>query len=221
MRRLVFYFVAVLILLTTTTVNSTEKLPSTDRELERTFSEDFYNEISNRIYLRIRREILPEIRELSLLSHKVRKKNVQLKGKMVEKLIVGRVEWIEIENPSIKFKARVDTGAQTNSIHAEDIAEKQIEGETYVEFNTLDFDGNKHKLLRKVIKKSKVKGTSGVAGYRYVVSLNLIFGDRKIESNANLNDRSNLRHKFLVGRNLLIGDYIVDVSQSRVLGGKQ
>lgn len=185
------------------------------------FSEDFYNKVSDRIYLRFRSEILPEIRELTLLSRKTRKKNYQLKGKKFEKLIVGRVEWIEIEDPRVRFKARVDTGAQTNSIHAEDIIEKQIQGEAYVEFTTRDHKGDKHKLMEKVVRKSKVKGTSGIAGYRYVIKLNLVFGDRTIKSNVNLNDRSNLRHNFLVGRNLLIGDYIVDVSQSRVLGGKQ
>ncbi len=196
--------------------------PSNDTPpAEREFSESFYNEISNRIYLRFRSEILPEIRELSLLSRKVRKKNIQLKGKKFEKLIVGRVEWIELDNPKVRFKARVDTGAQTNSMHAENIKEKQIQGESYVEFTTKDFSGNKHTLLKKVIKKSKVKGTSGISGNRYVIRLNVLFGDRSIETNVNLNDRSNLRHKFLVGRNLLIGDYIVDVSQSRVLGGKQ
>lgn len=92
------------------------------------FSEDFYNKVSDRIYLRFRSEILPEIRELTLLSRKTRKKSYKLKGKSYEKLIVGRVEWIEIEDPRVRFKARIDTGAQTNSIHAEDIVEKQIQG---------------------------------------------------------------------------------------------
>ena len=44
---------------------------------------------------------------------------------------------------------------------------------------------------------------------------------RIIKTNVNLNDRNNLKHRFLIGRNLLIGDYIVDVSQSRLLGGKK
>ncbi|MCB0356671.1 MAG: ATP-dependent zinc protease, partial [Bdellovibrionales bacterium] len=114
-----------------------------------------------------------------------------------------------------------DTGAQTNSLHAINIQEKEVDGEKFVEFQTQDFAGKTFTFIEKVVKKSIVKSTSGSSEKRYVVKMNLLLGNRQITTNVNLNDRSLLKHNFLIGRNLLIGDYIVDVSQSRLLGGNK
>ena len=43
-------------------------------------------------------------------------------------------------------------------------------------------------------------------------------GNLEREILINLNDRTNMDYKFLVGRNLLLGRYIVDVARSHVLG---
>ncbi|MCB9025932.1 MAG: ATP-dependent zinc protease [Bdellovibrionaceae bacterium] len=169
----------------------------------------------------IRSEIIPELREIRLYSKKEIKKQKLDKGELLKRTLIGRVEWIETEDGKARFKARVDTGAQTNSLHAFNIKEKTIDGELYVEFETTDSEDKTHSFVDKVIKKSVVKSTSGNSDVRYVVEMSLRFGDRVIKSNVNLNDRTDLKHKFLIGRNLLIGDYLVDVSQSRLLGGKK
>jgi len=144
-----------------------------------------------------------------------------VKKEALKKLVIGRVEWIGTLSPKIEFRARIDTGAQSCSMHAENVIEKQIDGERYVEFTTLDEEGKAFTFLKKVVKTSMVKGTSGVAEKRYVVKMQLSFGKQQPVVNVNLNDRRNLKHRFLVGRNLLLRDYIVDVTQSRLLGGKE
>lgn len=148
-------------------------------------------------------------------------KQKKVKKEALKKLVIGRVEWIGTLSPKIEFRARIDTGAQSCSMHAENIIEKQIEGERYVEFTTLDEEGKAFTFLKKVVKTSMVKGTSGVAEKRYVVKMQLSFGKKQPIVNVNLNNRKNLKHRFLVGRNLLLRDYIVDVTQSRLLGGKE
>jgi len=153
------------------------------------------------------------------ISQKTDQKKV--KKEVLKKIVIGRVEWIGTLSPKIDFRARIDTGAQSCSMHAENIKEKKVEGERYVEFTTFDEEGRAFTLLKKVIKTSMVKGTSGVAEKRYVVKMKLSFGQRQPLVNVNLNNRKNLKHKFLVGRNLLLRDYIVDVTQSRLLGGKE
>ncbi len=145
----------------------------------------------------------------------------KVKKEALKKIVVGRVEWIGITSPKIEFIARIDTGAQSCSMHAEKISEKKIEGERYVEFTTLDDEGKAYTLLKKVVKTSMVKGTSGVAEKRYVVKIPLKFGRKNPVVNVNLNDRRNIKHRFLVGRNLLLKDYVVDVTQSRLLGDKE
>ncbi len=179
-------------------------------------------EISEDVTLTIRNEIMPELREIQLGSRKIKSRSQQtLKKKVFKKIVIGRVEWITSVSPEVSFRARIDTGAQTCSLHAEKITEKTIDGEKHVEFTTRDEEGKPHRYLKKVVEMSKVKGTSGVVERRYVVKMTLLFGKRELDVNVNLNNRENLRHRFLVGRNLLLGDYIVDVSQSRLLGDKR
>src|SRR5690606_4220591 len=115
------------------------------------------------------------------------------------------------------FRARVDTGAQTCSLHAESIIEKDKNGKKYVEFATLDDEGNKYVFLKEVVKETKVKSTSGKSEKRYVVRMSFSFGGKDVIANVNLNNRSSLKHNFLIGRNLLMGEYVVDVSQSRLM----
>ena len=175
------------------------------------------SEILESIKQTIRNEIVPEVREISLLSRKVRKKQSKARGEALSKTIIGRVEWISTTNPKVAFRARVDTGAQTCSMHAESIVEKEKNGKNYVEFATVDDDGNKYVFLKEIVKETKVKSTSGKSEKRFVVKMSLSFGGKEIIANVNLNDRSSLKHNFLIGRNLLMGDYIVDVSQSRLM----
>ena len=150
-----------------------------------------------------------------------RPRQKRLKKKVFKKIVVGRVEWISSSAPEIAFRARIDTGAQSCSVHADNIVEKEIDGDRYVEFTTLDEKAEPHTFLKKVVKMTNVKGTSGVSEKRYVVKMQLTFGQRSLAVNVNLNNRRTLKHRFLVGRNLLLGDYIVDVSQSRLLGDKK
>jgi len=166
----------------------------------------------------IRSEIIPELREVTTHSSNLLRVQKSLKEKVYKKTVIGRVEWISIVDPLVHYRARVDTGAQTNSIHAEDIKEVKKDGKDYVEFTTYGEDGAKRRFLKEVVKKSRVKSTSGASAARYVVQLELNFGGKTIKSNVNLNNRKVLRHNFLIGRNLLLGEYIIDVSQSRLLG---
>jgi hypothetical protein len=167
-------------------------------------------------------EILPEI--WTAHQHKDNKeiKDGQLRAMQSakEKTFVGRVEWIKWKDPEFTTQARIDSGAKTCSMHAENIKEVQINGEPFVQFETLDDDDNRYTIVRRVVAKTKVKNTSGKATSRFVIRATLRLGNNLHDINVNLNDRTKLSYKFLVGRNLLIGNYIVDVSESHLLGEK-
>ncbi len=110
------------------------------------------SEISQDVALTIRNEIMPELREIQLGSKKLKSRDQQsLKKKVFKKIVIGRVEWITAVAPDVSFRARIDTGAQTCSIHAEKITEKSIDGERHVEFTTLDESGKPHRFLKKVV----------------------------------------------------------------------
>lgn len=135
-----------------------------------------------------------------------------------EKILIGRVEWVELADLKLKHKARIDTGAKTTSLHAVNIEEVQQRGELFVKFQTVDMDGKKVEVLRKVDTTQKVSNTAGVISKRYVIKEKVKIGNIEREILVNLNDRSGMDYKFLVGRNLLLGRFIVDVARSHVLG---
>lgn len=135
-----------------------------------------------------------------------------------EKVLIGRIEWVHILDMKIRHKARIDTGAKTTSMHAVNIEEVQQRGELFVKFQTVDAEGRTVEFVRKVDSTQKVSNTSGFVTKRYVIKEKIKIGNIEREVNINLNDRSKMDYKFLVGRNLLLGRFIVDVARSHVLG---
>lgn len=135
-----------------------------------------------------------------------------------EKVLIGRVEWVSLPELKIKHKARIDTGAKTTSLHAVNIEEVEQRGELFVKFQTVDAEGKVVEVVRKVDTTQKVSNTSGFVSKRYVIKEKIKMGKIEREVLINLNDRSSMEYKFLVGRNLLLGRFIVDVARSHVLG---
>ena len=135
-----------------------------------------------------------------------------------EKVLIGRVEWVSLPDLKIKHKSRIDTGAKTTSMHAVNIEEVQQRGELFVKFQTLDSEGKTVELVRKVGTTQRVSNTSGFVSRRYVIKEKIRMGSIEREVLINLNDRSKMEYKFLIGRNVLLGRFIVDVARSHVLG---
>ncbi|MCW7494324.1 RimK/LysX family protein [Leptospira sp. 2 VSF17] len=133
------------------------------------------------------------------------------------KPIIGRVEWVEFPNWKLKLRARVDTGAKSCSIHAVNIEKVTENGEVYVLFDTF-VDEKPVRLKSKFVKEAKVTSTSGVSENRIIISEMMKMGKYKEEVIINLNDRTNLTYPILIGRNYLMGKFLVDVSLSHALG---
>ncbi len=135
-----------------------------------------------------------------------------------EKVLIGRIEWVSMPELKIKHRARIDTGAKTTSMHAVNIEEVEQRGELFVKFQTIDSEGKTVEVVRKVDTTQKVSNTAGLVSKRYVIKEKIKIGAIEREVNINLNDRTKMDYKFLVGRNLLLGRFIVDVARSHVLG---
>lgn len=135
-----------------------------------------------------------------------------------EKVLIGRIEWVHLPEVKLKLKSRIDTGAKTTSLHAVNIEEVEQRGELFVKFQTVDQEGKPVDLLRKVDTTQRVSNTGGFISKRYVIKEKIKMGEVEREVLINLNDRSKMDYKFLVGRNVLLGRFIVDVARSHVLG---
>ncbi len=131
------------------------------------------------------------------------------------KQIVGVTEVVFVEEANLSFIARVDTGAKTSSIHAENI-ELDLSGDPRgkpISFDLVTKEGMSSKIKTRVSSVIKVR-TSEMAEHRYVVPL-LIKWNGSIKSVlVTLNDRTKMKYRLLLGRNWLHGDYIVDVDKN-------
>lgn len=128
--------------------------------------------------------------------------------------IVGDTEVVFVEEANLSFKARVDTGAKTSSIHAENI-ELDLSGDPRgkpISFNLVTKEGLSRKIETRVSSVIKVR-TSEMVENRYVVPLVIKWHDSKKTVLVTLNDRTKMKYRLLLGRNWLQGDFIVDVDR--------
>ena len=133
--------------------------------------------------------------------------------------IVGAVEWVKVEPSNLVLESRIDTGADTTSIHAEDIQLIEKDGRRYVQFVLLDpSNGARHpqelRLRRRVI----IKQNNGPDDRRYVVRMWLTLGASRARVDVNLSDRTDFEYPLLIGRNFLTDSLIVDVSRHHSMG---
>jgi hypothetical protein len=126
---------------------------------------------------------------------------------------IGQVEPIGLpEITKETIVARIDTGAQTSAIWACEVEE--IEGKLHVVF----FCDDKAKVkIQPVTFKEygtvKVISSNGQSERRYKVKLLVCIADRKIRAWFTLADRSKQTYPVLIGRNVLKGKFVVDVSK--------
>ena len=132
--------------------------------------------------------------------------------------IIGAVEWVQVEPAGLRLEARIDTGAETTSIHAENIQLLEKEGRRYVRFDlqeptTGEFLPQELRLRRQVL----IKQHDGEPESRYVVRMWLTLGEMRHRVDVNLSDREVFEFPLLIGRNFLLDAAIVDVSRNHTL----
>ncbi|MBQ0807893.1 MAG: RimK/LysX family protein [Porticoccus sp.] len=132
--------------------------------------------------------------------------------------IVGGVESVVVEPPSFKYEARIDTGAESSSIHAENIQLIERDGKRYVRFSLLNPETSELvELERRLRRKVLIKQQQRERERRYVVKLWLTLGGIRELVDVTLSNRADFEYPVLVGRNLLTDTAIVDVSRQHIL----
>lgn len=131
-----------------------------------------------------------------------------------ERVIIGRVENVMMQDVGMKLKARIDSGAGVSSIAAKILRVEPFEdgkGERVI-FNLSNDVGETKSVRRKIVSwaEIKVKG-SDARVRRPVVTLDICLGGKKLEGRFNLADREGFLYPVLVGRNILTtGDFLID-----------
>ena len=138
-----------------------------------------------------------------------------------ELIIVGAVEMVTVVSAERKLEARIDTGAETTSVSAQNVVQFERDGKDWVRF-TLPAENNdvETQLELPLVRKVRIKQHEGMTERRYVVMLRLRMGDINERVEVTLADRSHMRYQLLIGRNFLTDNAIVDVSQKFMLKGR-
>ncbi|WP_168433240.1 ATP-dependent zinc protease family protein [Pontiella sulfatireligans] len=177
----------------------------------------------------MKNKIFPNVFKLLLLLSLVACSTVSDKSDptdpaMGEMLVIGEAEYLYVNEAACTYDARIDTGATTCSIHAEDIAPFERDDEQWIKF-TLVNPGTKERteITEKLVRVVTIKQHESDSVKRYVVLLKVFIGRQMRTFEFTLADRSDYSYPLLVGRNLLRGHALVDVSQSYTLSkpGKQ
>ncbi len=124
---------------------------------------------------------------------------------------VGRREHIGIVESGEVIRAKVDSGAYYCSLHVKSVQKVGDKLEVV-------FDNSKKKNFSE-FRKIMVSPTVGEREKRFVVPMQILFGDEIITEEISLSSRTGLRNKFLLGRRILKqGNYLIDSSRSFYFG---
>ena len=132
--------------------------------------------------------------------------------------IIGAVEWARIEPADLWVESRIDTGADTTSIHAEEIQLIEKDGKRYVSFVLTDaLTGSRYSQELRLRRRVLIKQSDGPDQRRYVVRMWVTVGETRSRIDVNLTDRTNFEYPLLIGRNFLTDTMIVDVSRHHTM----
>lgn len=133
---------------------------------------------------------------------------------------IGRLETIDFpEWDLFDIDAKIDTGAYTSSLHCHHIQAYEEGGKQLVKFNLLDpsHETYNDKLFKLPIHRTKVvKSSNGETEERFVIKAKVKLFDKLLKAELSLTDRSEMKYPVLVGRKLLRGRFLVDVSRKYI-----
>lgn len=133
---------------------------------------------------------------------------------------IGWVENVYLMPWEIKLKAKIDTGARTSSLHAEHIERFKKDGENWVRFRLRTEDSDDKPvdvtIERPVERRIRIKDHDSENDSRAVITLPIMLGNRTIETQFSLADRTKFIYPVLLGRRMLKEHAIVDPSRTFV-----
>lgn len=130
------------------------------------------------------------------------------------KEVIGWVENVGVSSSNAIVKAKIDTGADSSSLHCECITPYERDGDQWVRFTITDIDDKSVSYEKKIIRTTKVKRHFGNVQERIVVRMGICIGDQYGETDVSLVDRSGFNYSMLIGRKYLKDKFIVDPGET-------
>ncbi|MBN9239669.1 MAG: hypothetical protein BGO97_08220 [Micrococcales bacterium 70-64] len=137
--------------------------------------------------------------------------------------LAGWREWVQITDIGIPWiKAKLDTGAQTSSLHAHHTRLFQRDGVDWVRFTVRPWQrstADEVVVEAPVHDRRRVRSSSGHVEVRFVVMMRLTLVGHEVDAEVTLTNRDQMGFRMLVGRQALQKGFDVTSSRS-FLGAK-
>lgn len=142
--------------------------------------------------------------------------------------VLGWKEWVHLVGPpNLELRAKVDSGARTSALHAEEVEIVRGQGQHHARFlvrhitRSPDRDG-RHEVPQHVeapvVDERLIRSSSGDEELRPVVLLSLRVAGLDFPAEVTLTRRDSMQFRMLLGRTALKGRFLVDCGRA-YLGG--
>lgn len=140
-----------------------------------------------------------------------------MQGKIKNQKLIGRREMVSFPLLEVSsVEAKIDTGAYTSSLHCEKISLNYENSKPILYFTVASANDNSEEpreFRYEAFEKKKIKNSFGEMEERFVIRTLIHMGRKKIWSSISLSNRDAMRYPVLIGRKLLKGKFLVDVSR--------
>lgn len=132
--------------------------------------------------------------------------------------LIGWRERLALPDLSVaSVKAKIDTGARSSALHAEEIELFEREGEAFVRFKVHPSQSSQTKFITteaKLLDIRSVKSSSGQAEYRPVIETTVSTKHHQWTVELTLTNRDLMGFRMLLGRQAIRRRFLVDSGQS-------
>jgi len=131
--------------------------------------------------------------------------------------VLGYQEDVSVGTRGLDMKAKLDTGADTSSVHARNIRlYKRGKNDNWVKFRLIGDNGRSIRYDQNVIRFVHIKSKKGGTIRRPVIRLPLCVGGVRGLAEVNLADRADFDFEVLIGREFLADRILVDSGKAFV-----
>lgn len=147
---------------------------------------------------------------------------------------LGYVEWVVMQDTSLRLKARLDTGAKTSSLHAVNVEPFEKDGAEWVSFQIplgdhedqptegeLDHEDVILEFERPVERTVLIKRKGASSQKRYVVMMDFCIAGTTHTTQFSLTDRGKFSYPALLGRRFMRDDNILIDSADAFMAEKE
>jgi ribosomal protein S6--L-glutamate ligase len=140
----------------------------------------------------------------------------------LEKIIIGSREYCSLPNLGIELiKAKVDSGAKTTALHADNQIKFSKDGEYWVKFSLHPLKSKPELHVEceaKLLEKRIIKSSNGTKEERFVIETQLVLGNASYPIEVTLTNRKLMGFQMLLGRQAMTKKVLIDCEFRYLLG---